>query len=113
MYLGFYPSYSEYRKPLLLEPEKATKVITNICTLLHNFMRKHDSCETYNPPGTFDKEQYGEIIPGFWRVEEMARGTLLKLKKVLRKPSLLAKNVQTSFLEYFVSDPGKVFWQHK
>uniref|UniRef100_A0A1B6C7R5 DDE Tnp4 domain-containing protein n=1 Tax=Clastoptera arizonana TaxID=38151 RepID=A0A1B6C7R5_9HEMI len=78
------------RKPILLEPSKAAKVVLT-CTLLHNYMRKKDSCDSYNPPGTFNIDQFGEIVPGVWRSEGMPNGTLLKLKKVARKTSTIAK----------------------
>lgn len=94
------------RKPLLLEPNKAAKVVLT-CTLLHNFMRKKDSCDSYNPPGTFDNEQFGEIVPRIWRSEGKPTGTLSKLKKVARKPSSIATKIRESFKEYFVSDIGK------
>lgn len=45
-----------FRKPLLLEPEKA-KLITLACVHLHNFLRKSiTSKSNYTPPGSFDVE---------------------------------------------------------
>ncbi|GBP71319.1 hypothetical protein EVAR_57703_1 [Eumeta japonica] len=51
------------RKPLLLEPEKAKKIILAVM-YLHNFLRKRSaSTNLYTPNGTFDSEQNGELIP--------------------------------------------------
>jgi hypothetical protein len=51
------------RKPLLLEPERAEKVVL-ACCYLHNFLRKGQSCSSYCPPGTFDVEDTltGQLI---------------------------------------------------
>lgn len=100
------------RRPMLLEPDKASAVIL-ACCFLHNFMRKNDSANSYNPQGTYDSEQFGEVIPGLWRVEGLPTETFLRLKKVPRKPSTLGKKYQQQFTEYFISDIGKVPWQHK
>lgn len=101
-----------FRRPMLLEPDKASAVVLTCC-LLHNFMRKRDSANSYNPQGTYDSEVLGEVIPGVWRVEGFPTGTFLRLKKVPRKPSDLAKKYQQQFAEYFISDIGKVPWQNK
>ncbi|KAJ8932019.1 hypothetical protein NQ314_015013 [Rhamnusium bicolor] len=100
------------RKPMLLESEKTAKIVL-ACAFLHNFMRKSDSSERYNPSGTYDSAQFGEVIPGAWRVEGLPTGTFLRLKKVARKPSTLAKQYQNEFNSYFLSDIGKVPWQYK
>lgn len=56
-----------FRKPIPLEPEKVS-LITMTCVLLHNFLRKSNvSRSTYSPPGTFDSEENGGLIPGLWR----------------------------------------------
>lgn len=52
------------RKPILLNPDK-TRLITECCVLLHNFLRKSSNSRTmYTPAGTFDNERNGEIIHG-------------------------------------------------
>lgn len=86
------------RRPMLFQPENASKVVLTCC-MLHNFMRKNESIDSYNPQGTFDVEQFGEIIPGVWRVEGFPTGTFLKLKKVARKPGKLGKRYQEQFTE--------------
>lgn len=73
-----------FRKPILLEPEKAEKIVL-AATHLHNFLRKSESSSaTYTPSGTFDVENTvtHELIPGQWRIEGMPTGSLLRLKRV-------------------------------
>lgn len=101
------------RKPLLLEPENADKVVL-ACVHLHNFLRRSESSSSsYTPQGTFDCEDLrtGTIIPGQWRVESMPGETLLHLKRVPKKPSQLAKEVRKEFSAYFKSKEGSVSWQ--
>lgn len=101
------------RKPMLLEPERAEKVVL-ACCYLHNFLRKGQSSSSYCPPGTFDSEDTltGEIIPGTWRIISQPNGTLLRLKKVPRKPSVLGQEIREEFSLFFVSEAGKVPWQN-
>lgn len=50
------------RKPILLEPKKASKVVLTTI-YLHNFLRKGiTSRQAYTPVGTFDTEIDGEMI---------------------------------------------------
>lgn len=103
------------RKPLLLEPEHADKVVL-ACVHLHNFLRRSESStSSYTPQGTFDYEDAstGAIIPGQWRVESMPGDTLLRLKRVPKKPSQIAKDVRREFAAYFKSKEGSVSWQDK
>jgi hypothetical protein len=61
-----------FRKPLLLEPEKA-KLITLACTHLYNFLRKNSASRSnYTPLGSFDQEDLegGMTIPGNWRKDK-------------------------------------------
>lgn len=54
-------AFRVFRKPLLLEPEKAVKV-TMACIYLHNFLRQSvNSRRVYTPQGTFDSEEGGQI----------------------------------------------------
>jgi len=49
------------RKPLLLEPEKAEIVVMTV-VYLQNFLRKSQSSRnTYNPPGSFDTDEEGQL----------------------------------------------------
>lgn len=100
-----------FRKPMPLEPEKAS-LITMTCVLLHNFLRKSRiSSSSYTPPGTFDSEQYGELIPGSWRNQENTAYFML-LKKQPRKASSTAKEVREKFAAYFQSNHGRLDWQN-
>lgn len=100
------------RKPMLLDPEKAEKVVL-ACTFLHNFLRNSQSCSSYCPPRAFDAEDTvtGELIPGKWRVIGEPNGTLLKLKRVARKPNELGKKVREELSAFFMSEDGRVPWQ--
>nr|CAI5833246.1 unnamed protein product [Callosobruchus analis] len=59
--------YRILRKPVLLEPERAKKVVLAVI-YLHNYLRKSNSKTIYNPPKTFDSECpiTGEITQGVW-----------------------------------------------
>ncbi|XP_022169591.1 protein ALP1-like [Myzus persicae] len=99
------------RKPMLLEPKKAT-IITLTCVHLHNFLRKSFSSRTsYTPPGIFDIEDLdgGTIIPGQWRRDQ---NNLTPLARIGRKPSLAAQEIRDEFCDdFFQSAAGKVPWQ--
>lgn len=100
------------RKPILLSPEKATKVVL-ACIYLHNFLRKSkESRNVYTPPGTFDEEKEGEFIPGVWRQQNSELQSFLPLKKVPRKSAAHCEAIRNEFAEYF-SNEGSVSWQHK
>lgn len=101
------------RKPMLLAPEKAEKVVLT-AVHLHNFLRRSiSSTSTYTPPGTFDFEnvETHDLTQGQWRVEGMPSGTLLRLKRVPKKSSVLASEIRDELARYFKSDVGSVPWQ--
>lgn len=100
------------RKPILLEPKKAERIILS-CVCLHNFLRRSDTSKfLYTPPGTFDIEDFesGEVIPGKWR-DQADKTSLLPLKNVPKKSSQAAYEIRNEFRDFFLSDEGKVFWQ--
>ncbi|KAG5863504.1 hypothetical protein JTB14_017427 [Gonioctena quinquepunctata] len=102
------------RKPMLLEPSKAEKVLA--CVFLHNYLRHNVEAEDiYTPPGSFDVEDSytGTIIPGQWRIDRKSIQSLLPLKNVARKSPHDAKEVRDEFSEYFISEIGQVSWQLK
>ncbi|KAK4875957.1 hypothetical protein RN001_012379 [Aquatica leii] len=73
------------RKPMLLEPPKATVVVL-IALCLHNFIRKSNiSRNIYTPKGTLDYEENNQVIEGSWRREESANESFHPLRRVLRK----------------------------
>ncbi|XP_045109256.1 putative nuclease HARBI1 [Portunus trituberculatus] len=99
------------RKPLLLEPEKASCVVMTT-TLLHNFLRRRpDSAELYTPPGTFDSEEAGVVRNGNWREATHEMGSLLPLKRVARKTKATLLNVREEIADYFLNE-GKLAWQN-
>lgn len=98
------------RRPMLLEPDKATK-ITMTWALLHNFLRKsRTSTSQYTPNGTIDTDITGEVTPGSWRQDQCDMTSLLPLRNLPRKPSVEAKKIRNGFAEYF-NMVGKVSWQ--
>lgn len=102
------------RKLMLLEPEKAEKIVLT-ATYLHNFLRRSDTSNaTYTPPGTFDVEHptTHDLTPGQWRIDGMPEGTLLRLKRVPRKASVLASEIRQELTRYFTSIEGSVSWQN-
>ncbi|XP_050676764.1 uncharacterized protein LOC126973480 [Leptidea sinapis] len=54
-----------FRKPILLEPNKATKVVL-AAVYLYNYIRKNTSTNLISPE-LFDRELDGALIPGQWR----------------------------------------------
>lgn len=94
------------RKPMLLQPEKVT-LITMTCVLLHNFLRRsRTSHSIYTPPGTFDREENGEFVPGVWR-QDRTSTSLLPITRLPSKPKTNAEAIRIEFSDYFVTD-GKV-----
>lgn len=78
------------RKPILLEPEKAKKIV--MATLyLHNFLRKKQSSRAlYTPGGSLDTENNGQVIPCRWRNDKEA-SSLQPLRVTARRAGNNAK----------------------
>lgn len=100
------------RKPMLLEPETATKVTLSILHL-HNYLRK-TSLSVYNPPGTFDSEcsDTGRVSPGLWR-QDSSSSQLQNMPRVARRSAAVAEAVRTEFAEYFLTPNGAVHFQYE
>lgn len=99
------------RKPMLLEPPNTT-LITLSTIYLHNYLRKSKaSRQTYTPPGTFDHEEDGKLIPGSWRHEIDDGPSFMSLKKVPRKCSTDAQAIRKEIADYFMNN-GRVPWQN-
>lgn len=101
------------RKPMLLEPNKATKVVL-ACLYLHNFLRRSSTSKNiYTPPGTFDAEDFekGILIPGQWRKNQANLNLLISLRNVPRRATAIAHEIRTEFRDFFLTDQGKVPWQ--
>ncbi|XP_037303438.1 protein ALP1-like [Manduca sexta] len=55
------------RKPMLLQPDKASLVVIT-CVYLHNYlMKRKASRKLYNSPGMMDRIEDDVVIPGQWR----------------------------------------------
>jgi hypothetical protein len=101
-----------FRKPVLLEPEKAQFVVITIACL-HNFLRRSsDSAAFCTTPGTFDYEENVRVIAGSWRAMSNENMTsLFPIGKIARKPTLKAKEIREESAAYFLSG-GRVEWQN-
>nr|CAI5823708.1 unnamed protein product [Callosobruchus analis] len=98
------------RKPMLLNPQNATNIVM-ACSLLHNFLRKsRTSSSRYTPPGTFDSDNDGRIIPGTWRQDIDNVSSLLPLRNIPRKSGAQAKKIRETYAECFAT-VGKLPWQ--
>lgn len=76
------------RKPILLEPFKAEKIVQT-CVLLHNYLRRNaESKDRYSPPGSFDIDDLdsGTIRHGSWSNDSEPIESMLPLKNIARKP---------------------------
>lgn len=99
-----------FRKPMLLDPEKASNVVM-ACSLLHNFLRNsRTSTSRYTPPGSLDSELDGEIVPGTWRQDIGTMASLLPLRNIPRKSGAQPKQIRDKYAEYFATI-GKLPWQ--
>lgn len=100
-----------YRKPLLLEPDKAVMIIlASLC--LYNFLRRNkESQRRFTPIGVIDFEdvQTGDIRFGSWR-NDISEG-LTNLRINQRNASQVATSIRNEFAEYFISSAGQVHWQ--
>jgi len=100
------------RKPILLEPEKA-EIIIMVVAHLHNFLRKSmHSVNMYTPPGTFDTENNGELTQGSWRMENQNANTLVSLRNVPRRSTLIAQEIRDEIADYCMNE-GRVPWQEQ
>jgi hypothetical protein len=93
------------RKPILLEPEKAFKIL--LATIyLHNFLCKRStSQQTYTPPGTFNTEKDCR------RKNDQEMTSLLPIRNVLRRTTSQVKNICLHLAEHFVMN-GAIPWQN-
>ncbi|CAF4946281.1 unnamed protein product [Pieris macdunnoughi] len=98
------------RKPLLLEPEKATKVVlTTIC--LYNYLRRDlASSQRFTPPGSFDAEVEGTVIPGRWR-QDTEMSSMLSIQAIPRRGSTNIKEIRSHLGRHFITN-GAISWQN-
>ncbi|KAL4113004.1 hypothetical protein QTP88_016713 [Uroleucon formosanum] len=102
-----------FRKPLLLDPEKATNV-TLAAIYLNNYLRNSHSKKIYCPPGTLDLECSDTRVtkPGAWRTDNSGQTSFNNFPRVARKSSLDATEVRNEFREYFLTNEERVSWQY-
>lgn len=95
------------RKPMLLEPHTATKVVlANI--YLYNYIRKNVS-NINIPPELFDRElENGEFIPGQWRNDV----GLEPLAAIPRRGSTNAKAIRSYLATHFITNDS-IAWQQQ
>lgn len=88
---------------MLLEPEKATKVV--LATIyLHNFLRKSKISNIYAETNALDSEQQEELIPGAWRQDQNELTSFLPLNCLPRRSPLTSTNIRLRLAEHFVNN---------
>lgn len=98
------------RKPMLLEPEKDTKVV--LATIyLHNFLRKSKISNIYAKTNALDSEQQEELIPGAWRQDQNELTSFLSLNCLPRRSPLTSTNIRLHLAEHFVNN-APLEWQN-
>lgn len=97
------------RKPMLLEPEKATDVVL-ACVYLHNFLRNsRDSAKIYTPNLIFDEDHDGQMATGAWRSDSHDLTSLLPIRNIPRRSADDIKKIRDVFAEYCMVE--RVPWQ--
>lgn len=89
------------RKPMLLEPEIATKVVL-ATVYLHNFLRK-TRANIYTPPGSLDSEIDGNFVQGSWR-NELDSTSFVPLRAIPRRSANDAKAIRSHLATHFVTN---------
>lgn len=105
-------SFRVLRKPMLLDPDVATKV--TLATIhLHNHLKKNPSRSIYCPNELLDREcsDTGELIPGLWR-QDTSPTQLSNGPRIPRRGTTEAQNIRNEFAEYFCSPQGELFYQY-
>lgn len=100
--------YRVLRKPILLEPENATKVVL-ASIHLYNYLRRTTS-NSLAAPGTFDElGNDGEMLEGNWR-NESEPTSLLAIQQIPRRGGNSAKEIRDHLARHFITN-GTVSWQ--
>ena len=104
--------YRILRRPMLLEPEHAKKVVLAIL-YLHNFLRKTTSTAMYYPPGTFDSDSLttGEINPEHWR-QSPSNQALVNIPRTSRRSPNDSQELINELAVFFASPDGMVPFQY-
>lgn len=92
-----------FKKPIQLQPEKAS-VVTMTCISLHNYLRRsRSSSNIYTPPGTIDQYDKNDVLvqPGLWRSEIERTCAVRNVRNVPRRSPVTATEIRNEFCYYF------------
>lgn len=100
------------RKPILLNPNVATKV-TLAAIYLHNYLRNSGSRNVYCSVGMLDSEfpNNEEVVPGLWR-KDPSTSQINNLPTVPKRSCNEAQTVREEFAKYFFSTQGELQFQY-
>ena len=100
-----------FRSVLVLPPDTIQSLVM-AALVLHNYLRRSSSRNTYCPTGLVDSEdRNGDVIHGTWRQDSTAESFLpLAVPPTGHNASNDAKLVREIFKEYFFNE-GAVDWQ--
>ncbi|CAK1590962.1 unnamed protein product [Parnassius mnemosyne] len=101
-------SYRVLCKPMLLEPEKAIKVVL-ATVYLYNYLRSNSNLRS--PVSFVTIQGNGEIVPGSWRTEQ-APTSLLPIDAIPRRASQNAKDIRSHLATHFITN-GAIVWQNE
>ncbi|CAF4927936.1 unnamed protein product [Pieris macdunnoughi] len=87
-------------KPILLEPEKATKVML-VTVYLYNYLRSNPNLRS--SVSFYTIQGNGEIVPGSWRSEQ-APTSLLPIDAIPRRASQNAKDIRSHLARHFITN---------
>ncbi|CAH2101369.1 unnamed protein product [Euphydryas editha] len=96
-----------FKKPLSLEPEKAS-VKPKTCVLLHNFLqRSRTSAEIYMTSGIVDNyDLNGTLVqPGTWRNVVDESCAIRAINQIPRRSSINAIQIREEYVSYFINNP--------
>ena len=98
------------RKPILLEPEIATKVVLTTIYLYNYLRRDQESSQRFTPPGSFDAEAEGTIIHGRWR-QDTGMSSMLPIQAIPRRGPTDIKEKRSHLGRHFITN-GAIAWQN-
>ncbi|GBM43412.1 hypothetical protein AVEN_18587-1 [Araneus ventricosus] len=101
------------RNPLLIQPENTVKVMLT-CVHLHNSVCKSQSSVHHIEPHRHSTLTTQQRKHWYLSVKDgrNAHGNNIEIKRVPRKPSILAKQMRGELSGYFTSAGGSVSWQN-
>ncbi|XP_049291680.1 putative nuclease HARBI1 [Anopheles funestus] len=94
--------YRVLRKPMLLEPTVAEKVVL-ATVYLHNFSRKRNSSQLYTPVGSIDQEIQGDTVNGSWRIDPPT-SSMLPLAGIPRRSAAQIQQVRLYLAHEFITN---------